>query len=516
MKTQTRRPNFLPEVIAYKWWWREQGKNLYFFNRIILGHFDANKDLHLPLCKFAQWTKLQGLTEKLILIPRGHLKTSLVTIGRPLHKIAYWNRKKDLRILIANGRFSNAQEFLSKIQMHIQKNQLYRALYGENLPSNFQSADITWNTEQCRWTIGTKEIKIDIASPKQGLASRHYDLIIADDLINEENYKSEAEMERIRQWFKLFYNLIEPDGEIIVIGTRWSDKDLYAMILDDPGYKSYKKFIRAVWKKDKEGRWIVNEEGERIPEFPEKFSREYIEFIRKKLGPVLFASQMLNDPVDESIAFFKRSWLRYYEEAPPGLNLFLVVEPARTVTQRADYTAFVLVGVDSNRNIYVLQAEQKKLTYKEIVDEIFRYWQTYDLKAVGMEYDNYEMLFYYFKDERKKRNIPVVMRKLKTRGKSKEERISRLQPLFEDGKILLKPNMDALIEQITRFPKARHDDLIDALAYVLDMAYPPEEQKKSKKFSFFTKVAKDNLQRAIKRNQLDSVLLKLYPFNGGR
>src|SRR5574341_779892 len=76
------------------------------FNKEIVGWKDLYEPLHKPLCYFVQENEHK---KKLILLPRGHLKSSVVTVGYALWKIAQ-NQKN--RILIANGTYPLAATFL--------------------------------------------------------------------------------------------------------------------------------------------------------------------------------------------------------------------------------------------------------------------------------------------------------------------------------------------------------------------------------------------------------------------
>ena len=43
-----------------------------------------------------------------------------------------------------------------------------------------------------------------------------------------------------------------------------------------------------------------------------------------------------------------------------------------------------------------------------------------------------------------------------------------------NGEIFLKEDQFHLVDQITMFPKTRHDDLIDAFAYILEIMFPAD------------------------------------------
>ena len=46
----------------------------------------------------------------------------------------------------------------------------------------------------------------------------------------------------------------------------------------------------------------------------------------------------------------------------------------------------------------------------------------------------------------------------------KYTRIVALQPFHEDGRLLIRRSHTALEDQLHRYPKVRHDDLVDALS----------------------------------------------------
>jgi len=63
---------------------------------------------------------------------------------------------------------------------------------------------------------------------------------------------------------------------------------------------------------------------------------------------------------------------------------------------------------------------------------------------------------------------------------SKESRIGQLQPRFEAGALFIKKGMTDLRDQMVSFPRATHDDILDALAYVLQIAYPKKKKESTR------------------------------------
>lgn len=79
-------------------------------------------------------------------------------------------------------------------------------------------------------------------------------------------------------------------------------------------------------------------------------------------------------------------------------------------------------------------------------------------------------------------NLNVSISELKPNGRRKEDRIKALIPIIEMGKLYIREDMKELLNQMIRFdgnPKNSGDDILDALAYQLDIGYQPEFNDKN-------------------------------------
>jgi predicted phage terminase large subunit-like protein len=117
-----------------------------------------------------------------------------------------------------------------------------------------------------------------------------------------------------------------------------------------------------------------------------------------------------------------------------------------------------------------------------VVDELFKYYSYFAQKYqvfVGIESVAFsQILQQWVEKEQRERKILFKVIELKTGNRQKETRIQRLQPLFENGGILLHPtNCDTLRTQLLSWPSSSHDDHPDALAYILDVLQLPSDGK---------------------------------------
>lgn len=64
------------------------------------------------------------------------------------------------------------------------------------------------------------------------MTSEHYDLILCDDLANNDDRESETTRERKKSWWlQDLISILEPDGLLIVVGTRWHADEIYNNII---------------------------------------------------------------------------------------------------------------------------------------------------------------------------------------------------------------------------------------------------------------------------------------------
>ena len=163
------------------------------------------------------------------------------------------------------------------------------------------------------------------------------------------------------------------------------------------------------------------------------------------------------------------------------MNNYLTIDPAISTEKQADYTAMVLTGVDRWGNIYVRDLIRERLNPNQIIDSIFKLAHLWSPKIIGLEDVAWQKtLSYSVREQMRIRGNYLPIIPVKPGGRSKDERIRGLQPLYANGKIFHNrrhPLMRHLEEELNRFPRATHDDLCDALSYTLDFFSRPKEKR---------------------------------------
>jgi phage terminase large subunit-like protein len=420
-----------------------------------------------------------AINQLLALMPRGTLKSTVITIGFAIQW--HLNFPED-RVLIDSEVFSKSKGFLAEITGHYESNKKLRRIYGtlykdENglpiVPDRNRKFD-TWSTEainlSCR-SRKRKEPSIDCAGIDVTKNGFHYDLILGDDLHSEKNTKTPEQIENVKNHYKLLFSLLEPGGSIAIIGTRWDDDDLYQMIIDEEA-DEYNFITRSA----------ESEDGELF--YPGRLTRKVLDKLRKKQGGYMYSCQYLNNPVDQENATFKKSMFKHlsiddFNGIPT--NLYGLVDPSYKGKQnKGDYAAFVLGAMGTRKELYCRYAFKDKLKYSQIfdkmaeLDDMFqpRYWQVEAIGTKSLEDD-----FDRMNDERVlagKRRLNI--RYIRSRPNTKEERIAALSPYYERGDayhVVGGGMIDALEGELTRYPKAKKDDLSDCWSDMLTVGATP-------------------------------------------
>ena len=431
-----------------------------------------NSHLHKEMCAVIE---TPTHNRKLLEVPRGTFKTTIAAVGRSIQRLA---QDPNRRILLACNTMRNAQRRLRRIQRHFEVNPIFRWLYRDLIP---EFDKVPWNANEMVVVRSTTPIEpsVDIAGVGTAITGRHYDTIIKDDIVDDKNTNTPELIEDTIEWDASTIPLLDepenPSNEEIVIGTPWHRADLYSLKQIDPEYLVY---IRHALE-DEEGK---PDFSNGTPVFPERLNKELLSRIRERMAnDELFFCQYMCDPRGGEASQFRREWILNFDREPEGeLTYALTVDPGSLRPNDGDYTAYVVCAVDVRSNMYVVYRLAIRHNPREIVNNIFDIYAQYPkIHAIGIEEVAFQKVLKYFVgEEMRKRGVFLPMAELKTDTRiSKEMRLRALIPRFSNGSIYIRPYMTDLKDQLLDFPKGRHDDLVDALAYQLQLIRTPQPRK---------------------------------------
>jgi predicted phage terminase large subunit-like protein len=209
--------------------------------------------------------------------------------------------------------------------------------------------------------------------------------------------------------------------------------------------------------------------------------------------PEVYSQEFLNYPVDEGTAYFKRVDFveipRYTLEAirhkEKKLTYYAAVDFAISTRERSDYTVIAVGGVDSDGIMNIIDIRRGRWDALEIVDEMFAVQKKYDPQSIVTEKGAIEKAIgAILRREQISRQTYMSIVPM-TPTKDKQSRARSFQARFRAGGVKFDKSAEwynELEEEMVRFPKARHDDQVDALSWlglIVDQVHDadsPEEE----------------------------------------
>lgn len=413
---------------------------------------------------------------------REHFKSSLITFGLTIQDIL-----KDPEITF--GIFSHtrpiAKAFLRQIMRELESNRYLQAAF----------PDVLWtDTRQApKWSEDDGIIVQRKSNPNEstveawGLVdgqptSKHYKVLLYDDVVVAGSVTTPEMIAKTMQELERSYNLGTTPGVRRMAGTRWHFNDAYRTVIDRGTFKA----------REHPGRMGGTEDGKSVY-WPEEIHDQK----RRDMGPYTYAAQILLNPKADALQGFKREWLRKYRNIRlEALNWYLLVDAASSKKKGSDYTSMWAVGLGQDGNYYAVPEIRDRLNLKERGDRLFDLHRKYKPKQV--RYEKYGLMsdIEHYQARMENENYRFSISEVGGQT-SKQDRIKRLVPLFEAGRIWLPESFnvsdwqrevhdlvrDFVEEEYYPFPVGLHDDMLDALARIcepdLKLVWPKEEPKQN-------------------------------------
>lgn len=294
---------------------RRQEENLFLFARLTCKKWFLNWSFHFPFCNSLQRVPPQ---RKLVLVPREHCKSTIVSQVLPLHVIiqppkkSVWFRDglagREERIVLICETDTRACDHMRTLLNALETNKILRALWPDCVWAERRLAK-TWN--QTEFVIPRDGNYADPTVRALGVGSaitgQHPSVLIKDDLIALKASLQPPKMKEALEYHIATRALANnPRTLEFILGTRWAPGDIYEfMIKEDP---TIEVIVRQ-----------VIEGGQ--PLYPELFPLEVIEARRAEFGERFFQLQFMNSASDPSNCDFSDTTkLRYYTASGDDLH----------------------------------------------------------------------------------------------------------------------------------------------------------------------------------------------------
>jgi predicted phage terminase large subunit-like protein len=322
-------------------------------------------------------------------------------------------------------------------------------------------------------------------SPSGTATGKGGEIIVADDLQNPEMAESEAERRNVIRFFDETLSTRLDDkrrGRIVVIQQRTHQADLTGHLLEQGGWTLLRlpaEFERrTVISLPRTGRSIVKQEGDLL--WPDREGRAELTAAKHRLGSFGYASQYLQNPIARGGNLFKEKWFGTYREIPKFDALVQSWDCAFKTGQTSDYSACVTIGhVDwseggsaSAPGYYLVHAWRGRVEFAELKRHalaLYEQWQPTDV-LIEDAASGQSLL-----QELRTTLLPISG--VKPDG-DKFARAASITPAMEGGHFWLLEGAswsEDYLAEMTAFPGAAHDDLVDATVQALTFLRQPPE-----------------------------------------
>jgi phage terminase large subunit-like protein len=460
----------------------------------VLGH------CHRELIRW--WTRQEAKTHQLVLFPRDHQKSALVA-----YRVA-WEITKNptLRVLYISSTSNLATKQLKFIK-DILTSRIYRRYWPEMVNLEESKREKWTETEisvdhPLRKKESVRDPTIFTAGLTTNITGLHCDIAVLDDIVVDDNAYNEEGRQRVRDQASYLASIAGTDSQLWAVGTRYHPKDLYndymEMVVEEYDtegeinesyhlFELYERQVEDIGNGTGQFLWPRTQRGD-----GKWFGFNQAILARKKAqygDQTKFRAQYYNNPNEVGTASVNQDMFQYYDKkhlsrrdgkwfyGPSRLNVFAAVDFAFSTSRKADFTAIVVVGVDTRNNYYVLDIERFKTDkISEYFEKILKLYVKWDFRKIRAEVTSaQEVIVKSLKEDYIRANGIALAVEDSRPTKNKEERIEAvLQPRYANKQIWhFRGGACELLEEELIYAKPPHDDIKDCLSSCIDICIPP-------------------------------------------
>lgn len=339
-------------------------------------------------------------------------------------------------------------------------------------------------------------------------------ILIIDDPVKNREEATKINLERAVEFYQsTVYTRLEDFAAIILIMTRWHQKDLGGELLKlmamDPNADQWDVvFMPAIALEEKEypqtheeyldnllsglfipmnGDQLGRKPGETL--WPKKHDRDALKVRAANMTPFEFTSLFQQMPYSKEGQKYKRAWFKTVTKIPVGVTIQHIVRLwDKANSTGGDFTAGVLMAYCSDDYYYILDVKRKQATSYER-DQMMK-------KAAGDDFEAHGNMVKIWhqqdpgsagKDSAESTNRVLMgfNAKFETVTGEKAVRSEPLESAFQGGLVYLLKGAwnEDFIDECVAFDNGAYDDQVDAAssAYskLLKMIKKPQKEAKS-------------------------------------
>ena len=399
-----------------------------------------------------------GTCKRLIInMPPRHTKSEFASYLLPAWFLGKFPHKK---VIQASNTGELAVGFGRKVR-NLVDSEVYNNIFPNLALQADSKAAGRWNTSK-----GGDYFAIGVGGTVTGKGA---DVLIIDDPHSEQEAAMAASnpeiYDKVYEWYTSGpRQRLQPGGAIVVVMTRWAQRDLTGQVLKSAAQRSGEE-------------WEVIEFPAILPSgrplWPQFWSFEELSALREELPNAKWQAQYQQNPVGNESAIVKRDWWKWWEKDDPPVCEYILQswDTAFEKTQRADYSAGTTWGIFACEednfapNIILLNTYKKRVEFPELKRDVMREYNEYEPDSLIVEKKASGAPLIY---DLRAMGIPV-QEYTPSKGQDKIARLNSVSDIIASGKVWVPQTRwaEELVDEVAAFPSGEHDDLVDATTLAL-------------------------------------------------
>ena len=394
---------------------------------------------------------LRGEIKKLyVALPPGSAKSTLLR-----QFCALWVLQNPQSQILRISATQTLSERQSKLLRSAFSEPAFDLLAGYGLDKDNQSAASFGLTSGANVTsagLGTS-----IVGLRAGLA------VIDDPVSSWESVQSASQRQAAYEWYQSeFTSRLLPDAPIVMVSTRWHHQDLPGLILASSDGDNWTQLRIPMLAEDADDP-LGRGRGDRL--WPEWYTDSMLEEAQR--NPEVWSGLWQQTPHKAEGDFLGIDDLPIVNKMPQDCTMYAAIDLALSEKQSADATVIACAGFAPNGDLYLKHFSIDRTSPEKTLERLVELHKHYHFAQVLIEDSPAEQVFVDMlkRNYRQTKNI-VPLKIMPTRGREKMTRAQPFRSLAKMGavKIVQASNNTEVIRELTEFPFARHDDVVDVCA----------------------------------------------------
>lgn len=406
--------------------------------------------------------------------------------------------KTATHILVISSNEDIASEFVNDIRNELSENQKLTDVFGfKRMIKDSESEIVGEFNDGSKFRVIAKGANQRMRGLKW--ERKRPNLVVVDDVEDEEIVSSEERRRKFKRWFMgALRPIISDKGKIRIVGTILHLDSLLENLMPKlKGIGTKTDELRTYSDTLIRGQWLSVKYrahsrdytsilwANRWPKAKLMETRE--EFLAQGLLD-LYNQEYLNDPIDDSIAYFKEAFFRESPKTQDWIGrtrrYYAACDLAISIKDSANFTAVVVASIDQFGRIEVEHVTRGRWDSLDIINELFAIQKRYKPEVFVFEKGMiFQAIAPGLNAEMRRRGQYINIHPMSA-TQDKRARAKPMQARMKAGDVYFPkdaPWYSEFYEELRVFDRGHNDDQVDAFAYIgsiLDtMVTPPSDSE---------------------------------------